>query len=99
MEGQPAGQQAVNGQRRRLWRVFAHGQSMPRVAVPVSLRTREFGLRVIYRSASSCMGRHRPQGQGRDQLEVLTVATAFLEQGRLVDTCGGGPCQTLPPPG
>jgi hypothetical protein len=40
-----------------------------------------------------------PHGQGRDQLEVLTVATTFLEQGRLVDTCGGGPCQTLPPPG
>jgi hypothetical protein len=40
-----------------------------------------------------------PHGQGRDQLEVLTLATTFLEQGRLVDTCGGGPCQTLPPPG
>jgi hypothetical protein len=30
---------------------------------------------------------------------VLTLAATFLEQGRLVDTCGGGPCQTLPPPG
>jgi hypothetical protein len=40
-----------------------------------------------------------PHGQGRDQLEVLTLAATFLEQGRLVDTCGGGPCQTLPPPG
>jgi hypothetical protein len=39
-----------------------------------------------------------PHGQGRDQLEVPTVATTFLEQGLLVDTCGGGPCQTLPPP-
>jgi hypothetical protein len=40
-----------------------------------------------------------PHGQGRDQVEVLTLATTFLEQGRLVDTCAGGPCQTLPPPG
>jgi hypothetical protein len=40
-----------------------------------------------------------PHGQGRDQLDVLTLAATFLEQGRLVDTCGGGPCQTLPPPG
>ncbi len=40
-----------------------------------------------------------PHGQGRDQLEVLTVASTFLEQGVLVDTCAGGPCQTLPPPG
>jgi hypothetical protein len=40
-----------------------------------------------------------PHGQGRDQLEVLTLATTFLEQGHLVDTCAGGPCQTLPPPG
>jgi hypothetical protein len=40
-----------------------------------------------------------PHGLGRDQSEVLTLATTFLEQGRLVDTCGGGPCQTLPPPG
>ena len=37
-----------------------------------------------------------PHGQGRDQLEVLTVAAEFLENGTLVDTCGGGPCQTLP---
>jgi hypothetical protein len=40
-----------------------------------------------------------PHGQGRDQLEVLTLASTFLEQGELVDTCGGGPCQTEPPPG
>ncbi len=40
-----------------------------------------------------------PHGQGRDQLEVLTVATTFLERGKLVDTCAGGPCRTLPPPG
>jgi hypothetical protein len=37
-----------------------------------------------------------PHGMGRDQLEVLNLAKAFLEQGRLVDTCAGGPCQTLP---
>jgi len=37
-----------------------------------------------------------PHGKGRDQLEVLTVALSFLEQGTLVDTCAGGPCQTLP---
>ncbi|HET6663548.1 MAG TPA: hypothetical protein VFG94_04790, partial [Acidimicrobiales bacterium] len=30
-----------------------------------------------------------PHGQGRDQLEVLTLASTFLEQGELVDTCGG----------
>jgi hypothetical protein len=37
-----------------------------------------------------------PHGMGRDQLEVLQLAKAFLEQGQLVDTCAGGPCQTLP---
>lgn len=37
-----------------------------------------------------------PHGMGRAQPEVLTLATEFLERGRLVDTCGGGPCQTLP---
>ena len=37
-----------------------------------------------------------PHGMGRGLREVLTVATEFLEEGRLVDTCGGGPCQTLP---
>jgi hypothetical protein len=37
-----------------------------------------------------------PHGMGRGQLEVLTVATRFLDEGTLVDTCGGGPCQTLP---
>jgi hypothetical protein len=37
-----------------------------------------------------------PHGMGRSQLEVLTLAQAFLEQGELVDTCAGGPCQTLP---
>ena len=35
-----------------------------------------------------------PHGMGRDQLEVLTLAQAFLERGELVDTCAGGPCQT-----
>jgi hypothetical protein len=37
-----------------------------------------------------------PHGQGRDQDEVLNMARAFLQDGDLVDTCGGGPCQTLP---
>jgi hypothetical protein len=37
-----------------------------------------------------------PHGKGRDQLEVLNLAKAFLEEGRLVDTCDRGPCQTLP---
>jgi hypothetical protein len=37
-----------------------------------------------------------PHGMGRDQDEVLALAQAFLERGQLVDTCGGGPCQTLP---
>jgi hypothetical protein len=37
-----------------------------------------------------------PHGMGRGQLDVLTVATTFLDEGILVDTCGGGPCQTLP---
>jgi hypothetical protein len=37
-----------------------------------------------------------PHGMGRSQLEVLTLAEAFLERGKLVDTCAGGPCQTLP---
>ncbi|HEY3142420.1 MAG TPA: hypothetical protein VGJ86_14880 [Acidimicrobiales bacterium] len=40
-----------------------------------------------------------PHGKGRSQDEVLALARAFLEQGHLVDTCNGGPCQTLPPPG
>ncbi|HEY8524864.1 MAG TPA: hypothetical protein VIL48_07885 [Acidimicrobiales bacterium] len=35
-----------------------------------------------------------PHGMGRDQPEVLEMTTAFLERGVLVDTCGGGPCQT-----
>ncbi|HLM63196.1 MAG TPA: hypothetical protein VK306_02770 [Acidimicrobiales bacterium] len=39
-----------------------------------------------------------PHGMGRDFPEVLTVGTTFLAEGRLVDTCGGGPCQSLPPP-
>ncbi|HET6954100.1 MAG TPA: hypothetical protein VFI47_27290 [Acidimicrobiales bacterium] len=38
-----------------------------------------------------------PHGMGRNQPEVLQVAWTFLEQGTLIDTCGGGPCQTLPP--
>jgi hypothetical protein len=40
-----------------------------------------------------------PHGQGRDQAEVLELSRAFLEDGVLVDTCGGGPCQTPPAPG
>jgi hypothetical protein len=36
-----------------------------------------------------------PHGMGRGQVDVLTVATSFLDEGTLVDTCGGGPCQTL----
>ena len=39
-----------------------------------------------------------PHGLGRDQDEVLAVSTAFLNEGVLVDTCAGGPCQTAPPP-
>ncbi|HEV7762395.1 MAG TPA: hypothetical protein VGO78_25475 [Acidimicrobiales bacterium] len=37
-----------------------------------------------------------PHGMGRDQLEVLQLAQAFLERGELIDTCAGGPCQTRP---
>ncbi len=37
-----------------------------------------------------------PHGMGRDQFEVLTMVESFLDHGILVDTCGGGPCQTLP---
>ena len=37
-----------------------------------------------------------PHGMGRDQDEVLQMALAFLDQGTLIDTCAGGPCQTLP---
>lgn len=37
-----------------------------------------------------------PHGMGRGQLDVLTMTWAFLDEGTLVDTCGGGPCQTLP---
>lgn len=44
-------------------------------------------------------GGEDPHGMGRDRLEVLTVATTFLNEGTLVDTCSGGPCQTLPSPG
>ncbi|HEX6567808.1 MAG TPA: hypothetical protein VF015_01525 [Acidimicrobiales bacterium] len=40
-----------------------------------------------------------PHGMGRSLPEVLTVARAFLDEGTLVDTCGGGPCRTLPPGG
>jgi hypothetical protein len=40
-----------------------------------------------------------PHGMGRDQAEVLGVSAAFLNDGVLVDTCGGAPCQTLVPPG
>lgn len=37
-----------------------------------------------------------PHGKGRDQADVLEMVRAFLEEGRFVDTCGDGPCQTLP---
>jgi hypothetical protein len=40
-----------------------------------------------------------PHGMGRDRIEVLSMVTTFLADGSLIDTCGGGPCQTLPPPG
>jgi hypothetical protein len=40
-----------------------------------------------------------PHGMGRDRPDVLTMTATFLSEGTLVDTCGGGPCQTLPPPG
>jgi hypothetical protein len=43
-----------------------------------------------------------PHNLGRIQPdEVLELSTTFLEEGVLVDTCGGGPCQTLDarPPG
>jgi hypothetical protein len=39
-----------------------------------------------------------PHGLGRAQTEILTVAWEFLDRGVLVDTCAGGPCQTLPAP-
>jgi len=26
---------------------------------------------------------------------LLTLATSFLDEGTLVDTCGGGPCRTV----
>ena len=45
---------------------------------------------------TSPTGQADPHGQGRDQVEVLTLATTFLEQGRLVDTCGGGPARPFP---
>jgi hypothetical protein len=35
-----------------------------------------------------------PHGMGRTFPEVLTLATTFLAEGTLVDTCGGGPCQS-----
>ena len=37
-----------------------------------------------------------PHGLGRAQVDILTVAWEFLDRGVLVDTCAGGPCQTLP---
>jgi hypothetical protein len=37
-----------------------------------------------------------PHGMGRGFPEVLTVGTTFLNEGRLVDTCAGGPCQSIP---
>jgi len=38
-----------------------------------------------------------PHGLGRGQVDILTLATSFLDEGALVDVCGGEPCQTLPP--
>jgi hypothetical protein len=35
-----------------------------------------------------------PHGMGRDQPEVLRLGTTFMNEGTLVDTCAGGPCQT-----
>jgi hypothetical protein len=40
-----------------------------------------------------------PHGMGRGQDEVLEVSTRFLNDGVLVDTCGGLPCRTPAPPG
>jgi hypothetical protein len=41
-----------------------------------------------------------PHGMGRNPPdEVLELSTTFLEDGVLVDTCGGGPCRTRMPPG
>jgi hypothetical protein len=37
-----------------------------------------------------------PHGMGRSRVDVLTVAMTFLDEGTLVDTCGGGPCRTVP---
>ena len=37
-----------------------------------------------------------PHGLGRAQPEILNLAWEFLSRGVLVDTCGGGPCQTVP---
>jgi hypothetical protein len=36
-----------------------------------------------------------PHGMGRGRVDVLTLAMTFLDEGTLVDTCAGGPCQTL----
>lgn len=35
-----------------------------------------------------------PHGMGRDHPAVLELTRAFLEEGLLVDTCGGAPCTT-----
>jgi hypothetical protein len=44
-----------------------------------------------------------PHGEGRSPSDdVLDLSTTFLEEGVLVDTCGGGPCRTgqpIAPPG
>ncbi|MEJ7583065.1 MAG: hypothetical protein WKF43_03055 [Acidimicrobiales bacterium] len=38
-----------------------------------------------------------PHGKGRDDPDVLRMTAEFLDHGRLVDVCGGAPCQTLDP--
>jgi len=35
-----------------------------------------------------------PHGEGRDEPGVVAMAAAFLNEGRLIDVCGGGPCQS-----
>jgi len=37
-----------------------------------------------------------PHGKGSGEPRVLVMTSEFLRSGRLVDVCGGGPCQTLP---
>jgi len=37
-----------------------------------------------------------PHGKGSREPRVLLMTSEFLRSGRLVDVCGGAPCQTLP---